>query len=307
MEEPKTDNYLPTGNRMRGYLIGIIYLPFAVARALLLPTLFLGNLIRRMRNRYLFRARTDDIFIVSYPKSGTTWMQMILYQLTTPGQMDFEHINEVSPWLESVLLFPDPKFNELPSPRLIKSHWDYSKIPKFPCRYIYIARDGRDAAVSFFHQYRDLFGMNTRFPKFFQRFMAGRVQYGSWFTHVARWFENADGLNLLFITYEDMKRDPGATIRRIADFCGIPPDEDRFRRVLERSSFQYMRACEEKFGPQFRAIDGSIKKTRKKSGQFIRRGKSGGWCDYFDEPMLAQFQTALQSQTSLTGLYDDNT
>ncbi len=45
-----------------------------------------------------FNIRPDDIFIVTYPRSGTTWMQMILYQLTTDGKMNFPHISKVCPW-----------------------------------------------------------------------------------------------------------------------------------------------------------------------------------------------------------------
>jgi len=41
-----------------------------------------------------FVPRNDDIFIVTYPRSGTTWLQQILYQLTTDGNMDFERRQE---------------------------------------------------------------------------------------------------------------------------------------------------------------------------------------------------------------------
>ena len=47
-----------------------------------------------------FGERDDDIYITTYPKSGTTVMQVILYQLTTKGDMGFKHIYDVSPWIE---------------------------------------------------------------------------------------------------------------------------------------------------------------------------------------------------------------
>src|SRR5207249_11559783 len=79
-----------------------------------------------------FVPRTDDVFIVTYPRSGTTWMQMILYQLTTDGNMDFTHIAEYCPWFEKSLRSARG-FETRPSPRLFKSHLPYREIPKGPC------------------------------------------------------------------------------------------------------------------------------------------------------------------------------
>lgn len=45
-------------------------------------------------SRLTFETLPDDIYISTYPKSGTTLMQMIVYQLTTDGRMDFLHINK---------------------------------------------------------------------------------------------------------------------------------------------------------------------------------------------------------------------
>jgi len=61
--------------------------------------------------------RPDDIFIVTYPRSGTTWMQMILYQLTTDGSMDFPHIAEYCPWFERSLRSARG-FETRPAPRI---------------------------------------------------------------------------------------------------------------------------------------------------------------------------------------------
>ena len=51
--------------------------------------------------KLLFDEREDDIYITTYPKSGTTLMQMIIYHLTTDGSMDFNHIYDVSPWIRN--------------------------------------------------------------------------------------------------------------------------------------------------------------------------------------------------------------
>src|SRR5262245_3833885 len=75
-----------------------------------------------LRLKYLdYAPRPDDIFIVTYPRSGTTWMQMILYQLTTDGNMNFPHITQHCPWFERSLK-AGKGFDTLPAPRLFKSH-----------------------------------------------------------------------------------------------------------------------------------------------------------------------------------------
>src|SRR5262249_49561577 len=63
-------------------------------------TMAAGKLHLLELKHFKFVPRPDDIFIVTYPRSGTTWMQMILYQLTTDGNMDIPHIAERCPWFE---------------------------------------------------------------------------------------------------------------------------------------------------------------------------------------------------------------
>jgi len=54
----------------------------------------LAHRLTRLSRELLFVPRPGDIYIVSYPRSGTTWLQMILYQLTSDGSMGFDHITE---------------------------------------------------------------------------------------------------------------------------------------------------------------------------------------------------------------------
>src|SRR4051794_7234922 len=85
------------------------------------------------RCRYQFKPREDDIFVVTFPKSGTTWLQAILYQLTTDGNMNFSNISDVCPFFAD---WRNDDFNKMASPRIFKSHLAYGYIPSFPARYI---------------------------------------------------------------------------------------------------------------------------------------------------------------------------
>ncbi len=101
-----------------------------------------------MRLKYLgalfvFEPRDDDIYVVSYPRSGTTVLQMLLYQLISNGSMAFDHICQVSPFVERSLL-RGRDLGQLPSPRILKTHLSYETIPDWPGKYIYVVRDGKD-------------------------------------------------------------------------------------------------------------------------------------------------------------------
>jgi hypothetical protein len=132
----------------------------------------LAGKIAWLRLRYLdFVPRPDDLFIVTYPRSGTTWMQMILYQLATGGSLDFEHIYQVCPYFEAAL-GTTSGFANVPEPRTFKSHLSYHDIPK-GCKYIYVARNGKDVAVSYFHFSKTHLGFRGSFDEFFERFVRG--------------------------------------------------------------------------------------------------------------------------------------
>jgi hypothetical protein len=214
-----------------------------------------------------YRAFEDDIFIVAYPKSGTTWTQMIVYQLTTDGNMDIPHIDAVSPHLEETFL--TRQISGLPRPRVLKTHLSYRRVPKGSGRYIYMIRDGRDVAVSYWNQLRWRF---PEFEPFFARFLTGLRPYGSWFEHVEEWTANRDHLNVHLVKYEDLVADLESGIREIAKFLDIEIDEREFPRILNNCTFESMKTNEAKFNLHMRDY------TRAQL-QMIRQGKTGAWRD----------------------------
>jgi len=247
-----------------------------------------------IRTGYLdYIPRPEDIFIVSYPRSGTTWMQMILYQLSTDGNMDFMHISEVCPWFDRMLLFNimnGDDLEKLPSPRIFKSHLPYKWIPRGPCKYIYIARDGKDVAVSYFHFYQSHLNFKGNFSEFFdQYFMRGKVQYGSWFKHVSEWKKHEKDPDVLVLQYEDLVNDLQSTLTRIIEFCEFDVPKERMPEIMERSSFAFMKKYENKFDH----ISAIIWEKGYKQHSFIRKGKSGSGREYFTNEQKGLFNKEL--------------
>jgi hypothetical protein len=255
-----------------------------------------------LRYRMEYEGAPDDIFIVTYPKSGTTWLQMIVYQLTSDGAMDFPHITGVAPHLEVQMIPWGRMLSDLRgTPHVVKSHLAYDDIPKGPGRYIYGVRNGLDVAVSYHHHAREYMPGWSQCPRdeFFSRFLTGAVPYGSWFEHVAGWLRNRDRLNVLVVTYEELRTDLEAGVKRIADFCGITIDPAAMPRILERCSFAFMRQHEAKF-----ALPGApLPKPGRPEASFIRKGQVGGWREEMDAQAVSDFQAECDRR--LRGLGED--
>jgi hypothetical protein len=238
-----------------------------------------------------FALRPDDIFIVTYPRSGTTWLQMILYQLTTDGTMDFPHIAQRSPWFERSLR-PGKGFAALPSPRVFKSHLPYRAVPRGPCKYIYVARDGKDVAVSYYHLYVSHMGYKGSFAEFFDLFVRGRTAHGSWFRHVKGWWEHRHEPNVLFLRYEDLLGDLEGNLRRIAAFCGLDVPAERWPAIVERCGFAFMKRHE----AQFDDLTGQLWEQGFRLNAFLRHGGAGGWREHLTPEQRARFDRASRRQ-----------
>ena len=63
---------------------------------------------------------------------------------------------------------------------------------KSPSKYIYVARNPKDTAVSYYHHKLSLthYGFNGSWDYFFEQYLIGRVSHGSWFDHVLEWWKH---------------------------------------------------------------------------------------------------------------------
>lgn len=192
--------------------------------------------------------KPDDLFIATYPKCGTTWVQQIVHQLRSRGSMDFAEISGVVPWLESAWdMGIDPAADQDWTPRAFKSHFSWHEIPKGG-RYINVVRDPEDVIVSFYRFFEGWFfepGSITLDDFGFNFFLTG-TKSGRYWEHVKAWWPQRTRQDVLMLAYENMTTDPAATVGTIGDFLGIE-DRSAVDIAVTQSSREFMLGHPSKF------------------------------------------------------------
>ncbi len=237
-----------------------------------------------LQGRMDFRVRPTDVFISSYPRSGTTLTQWILYLLSHDDEEEPAHLTQVSPWFERSLAIGEltaADLERLPSPRVFKSHLPRQWLPD-GARYVYVERDGLDVVVSYFHFYRAYLGFEGTLDEFYARFMDGRVQYGSWHEHVAEWRAYASDPDVLIVRYEDLLEDRKRAIEQMTDFLGWDVDPRIVDRAIVESSFDAMKRRESVFDHATALLLERGVRPR----EFLRAGQRGGGASELTEPQV---------------------
>ncbi|MEJ0095983.1 MAG: sulfotransferase domain-containing protein [Methylocella sp.] len=209
--------------------------------------------------------QAEDIFIVSYPKSGATWFQNLIAGVVYGVNTKF------SPPALTHELTPDVHYNayyrRYATTMLFKSH-------ALPCpdyrRVVYLLRDGRDVMVSY-HRYREAID-KTKID--FLKFVSPETDLFPchWGEHADAWAKNPHAARILLIKYEDLVHEPVKQLERFCLFAGIVRDAEHLLAVAETNSFRNLREKEAQmgFGRADHAIGGPF---------FFRRGVVGSHKD----------------------------
>ncbi|XP_035433286.1 sulfotransferase 1E1 [Spodoptera frugiperda] len=275
---------------------------------------------------YNFQVRPDDVWVITVPRSGTTWVQELVWLVA--NNMDFKtakdkplykrfpmleistHIPEIAVELIKINFFNLGNFQGLsdavkerswktldkaPSPRFIKTHLPLSMLPPnllSTAKVVYVARDPRDVAVSYYYLYKMTSKslMRANFTHFWEAFRRDLLPWTPIVAHANEAYEKRHHPNLHFVFYENMKKDLHKEISNVCKFLNKDYTAAQIDRLAEHLSFDSLRKNK------------NVNNTTSKDSeiQFIRKGEAGGWRTHFDEKMQLQAEEFLL--TRLAGL-----
>lgn len=244
------------------------------------PFLSISVPYARLRSVYNYSdIREDDVFVWTYPKAGTHWVKEIVNCL--PSKPDLERTRDFD--LDLVMLEVTPpsppgetsmvpqsleELSEYRSPRIIGTHLPFRMLPRLvqqgKAKVIYVYRDPRDMAVSGYHMLK---AVNSHQPLFkwsvlLERYMEGKVPFGSWWEHFYSCQQNRHRPNVLVLYYEEMKQDPREAVRKIAGFLSKTLSEADIDAIVKSCSIEEA-------------------KKAKPHSVFLRKGVSGDWKNHF--------------------------
>ncbi|CAH1420171.1 unnamed protein product [Lactuca virosa] len=272
-----------------------------------------------------FHPQSTDIFLATFMKCGTTWFKALMFATANRHRYNFSdhplHHNgpqSVFPFLDSHIFldYPVTKFDHLPSPRLFATHFAHSLLPislsspSSTCKFVYVCRDPKDVLISKWHFMSKLRSKELTpisFNETYELFCNGISEYGPFWDHVLGYWKASQESpeKILFLKYEDMKREPSVELKKLAAFMGIPftVEEEKggvVGEIEKLCSFENLSNLEvnndgggaQKFTAQL------VVENR----DFFRKGKVGDWENHLTEEMSERIDSITESKLKGSGL-----
>ncbi len=193
-----------------------------------------------------YKPDSSDVFIVTPPKCGTTWMQQIVHGLRTRGSMDFHDITGVVPWINMAHdMGIDIHAPQVANPKAFKTHTPLNECPKGG-KYIVVLRDPYDALLSHYYFFEDFFFEKDTID--IATFARGHYMPGRDIVkHITGLWGRRKDKDVLPLCFENMKSDLSGTVERVAEFIGIPLDDELREIVLKQSDIKFMQMYADQF------------------------------------------------------------
>ncbi|HYW40726.1 MAG TPA: sulfotransferase domain-containing protein [Terriglobales bacterium] len=231
---------------------------------------------------------SDDTFIVSYPRSGNTWTRFLVANLVYAGQpVTFANIERLIPDCEAQ---SNRYLKRVARPRIIKSHEYFD--PRYK-KAIYIVRDPRDVALSYYNFSRKYRQIEDSYPleRYIGDFVDGRLtsaDWGTWGENVGTWVAARKGRpTFLLLRYEDLIADTQTELAKVARFFGVDASPGELRRAIENSSADHLRELEKKEGSEWITT-----KNKRPDIPFIGSAVAGKWKSVLPDAAVEEIESA---------------
>ncbi|ODN03779.1 Sulfotransferase family cytosolic 1B member 1 [Orchesella cincta] len=277
-----------------------------------------------------FQVRDEDVWVVSFIKAGTTWTQEMVWMIG--NDMDFENAKTILPVRFPYFEF-DASWDEngndtgttkgkrnmtsmeivhhMPSTRYIKTHLPFNLLPRQmqtrerSPKIIYVARNPKDVCVSFYHHKVLTEAYDKSIDEFVDEFVddVSQSNYAPYWSHVKEFWKRRHQSNILFITFEDMKRDLRSVVEKASKFMGKTLSESDMQKLLSHLSFESMKSNPyvnyDEITDKLTRVHGTERKTH-----FMRKGKVGSWKEELSVQSV-QKMDAWISKNRIPGLWED--
>jgi len=281
---------------------------------LIMPRDFIG-IDERLYN---FTLRDDDIWIVTYPKVGTTWTQEMVWMLVNDVDKEAGALPQMlrSPFMEvgSIMgkmaesapfppivkeLLQDPIAfaDKMTGRRVLKAHVPIEFLPPDltkRCKVIYVARNPKDTCVSFFKHNQSMpgHGFVGDFAEFTELFKSGLLLFGDYWTHILSGWKVRNHPNVKFLWFEDMKKEQRKIIEDLCVFLNHPLTPEQVDTLVDHLKFDNM-----KMNPNANPTAGMNLKS-----DFMRKGQVGDWKNFFTTKKTEEWASWIEEKTRGTGL-----
>ncbi|XP_037293865.1 sulfotransferase 1E1 isoform X2 [Manduca sexta] len=272
---------------------------------------------------YNMEVRPDDVWVITFPRSGTTWTQELVWLVE--NNLDFNTAKEKPlyerfPMLETTSQIPEIAYElikanfmnlgsfqgltaavrnpsweiiaEMPSPRFIKTHLPLSMLPPkllSTARVVYVARDPRDVMVSYYYLHKMISKslMRGTFRNFWEAFKRDLLPWTPIVAHTNEAWKQRHHPNMHFLFYEDLIKDLPKEIRRVCKFLHREYSDEQIQQLASHLSFDSLRKNKNVNNTTGQTTEGV---------QFVRKGEAGGWRSHFDKDMTRDADEFLISR-----------
>lgn len=268
--------------------------------------------MKRMRSRMQpekafaqYEATEHDVIVATFSKSGTNWMLQIAQQISHRGEAEFEHIHAVVAWPDSPGVGCIPLQDSGPleaSPtglRVIKTHLATKYVPYHEKSiYLTVLRDPKEVLVSSYYFLGGIFGVlnHVTIDDWYEIATAPGGLMHAWSLHTAGFWDWRVRPNVLVMNFGEIKREPRTSLERVAATMGVDLTEAQLAKVIERSSFAYMKAHESQFAPPQSPFV-----PRSSPTLMIRQGASGKSGELLSRAQQAEVDRLCQSELRKLG------